>query len=97
MPKQQEVDKYYVILGQYNIRHVFKYITYFILIVHNFVRFFVHVFISLNLVFLEQFYSYTVFTCAIDLYRFLHWLSVTSANFLDFYRKNFLAQILLFL
>ena len=33
MPKQQEVDKYYVILGQYNIRHVFKYITYFILIV----------------------------------------------------------------
>ena len=82
MPKQQEVDKYYVILGQYNIRHVFKYITYFILIVHNFVRFFVHVFISLNLVFLEQ---------------FLHWLSVTSANFLDFYRKNFLAQILLFL
>ena len=27
MPKQQEINKDYVILGQYNSRHVFKYVT----------------------------------------------------------------------
>ena len=27
MPKQQEVNKYYVIFGQYNSRHVFKLVT----------------------------------------------------------------------
>ena len=50
------------------------------------------VFISLNLVFLVQFYT---FTCAIILYRFLQWSSVTRA-ILDFYRKNFFAQFLFF-